>query len=328
MAGEQIMAKTATADYRFYNHSPEVDDFCREVIDGFSQNQRCIPPKYFYDEEGARLFEAICQQPEYYPTRTELSLLEKHAEDIRSHVGDGCYLVEPGSGSCEKVRLLLDTLRPEVYAPLDISCEQLKSAAAAVAADYPWLDVHAVCTDITSEVSLDFIPDETTPVMFYPGSSIGNFDPDDAVEFLACLAQLAGPGGGLLIGVDRKKDHETLHKAYNDAGGVTAAFNLNLLQRANRELDADFNLDAFEHFAAYNSVAGRIEMHLISTRKQTVHIDGQGFEFNTGDSIHTENSYKYTDSEFQEIAQQAGFTLCDTWTDSDGLFSLFFLRVK
>jgi uncharacterized SAM-dependent methyltransferase len=148
------------------------------------------------------------------------------------------------------------------------------------------------------------------------------------VEFLACLAQLAGPGGGLLIGVDRKKDPETLHKAYNDAGGVTAAFNLNLLERANRELGADFNLDAFEHFAAYNSVAGRIEMHLISTRKQTIHIDGQDFEFSVGDSIHTENSYKYTDSEFQDLAQQAGFSLRDTWTDSDGLFSLFFLRVK
>jgi dimethylhistidine N-methyltransferase len=185
-----------------------------------------------------------------------------------------------------------------------------------------------VCTDITTEVSLDFIPDQAATVMFYPGSSIGNFDPEDAVAFLACLAKLAGPGGGLLIGVDRKKDHETLHQAYNDAGGVTAAFNLNLLERANRELDADFNLGAFEHFAAYNSVAGRIEMHLVSTRKQTVHIDGHSFAFNAGDSIHTENSYKYTDEEFQGLAQQAGFSPCDVWTDSDGLFSLFFLRVS
>jgi dimethylhistidine N-methyltransferase len=322
------MAKAAVADYRFYNHSPEADDFYREIVAGFSRNPRSIPPKYFYDEEGSRLFEAICQQPEYYPTRTEVALLEKHAGDIRSHVGHGSYLIEPGSGSCEKVRLLLDTLRPAVYAPLDISCEHLKSAAAAVAADYPWLDVHAVCTDITSNVSLDFIPAQETPVMFYPGSSIGNFDPADAVEFLTCLAQLTGPGGGLRIGVDRKKDQETLHQAYNDAGGVTAAFNLNLLQRANRELDADFNLDAFEHFAAYNSVAGRIEMHLISTRRQTVRIDGHTFDFNAGDSIHTENSYKYTDEEFQALAIQAGFSLCDIWTDSDSLFSLYFLRVN
>jgi dimethylhistidine N-methyltransferase len=322
------MAKAAVADYQFYNHSPEADDFYREVVAGFSRNPKSIPPKYFYDEEGSRLFEAICQQPEYYPTRTEVALLEKHAGDIKSHVGHGSYLIEPGSGSCEKVRLLLDILRPAVYAPLDISCEHLKSAAAAVAADYPWLEVHAVCTDITNNVSLDFIPEQETPVMFYPGSSIGNFDPADAVEFLTCLAQLTGPGGGLLIGVDRKKDHETLHQAYNDASGVTAAFNLNLLQRANRELDADFNLDAFEHFAAYNSVAGRIEMHLISTRRQTVRIDGHKFDFNTGDSIHTENSYKYTDEEFQALAQQAGFLLCDVWTDSDSLFSLYFLRVN
>ena len=322
------MTKTAGAAYSFHNNSPEVDDFYREVVSGFSQQQRRIPPKYFYDEEGSRLFEEICLQPEYYPTRTELALLEKHAEDISLHVGDSCCLIEPGSGNCEKVRLLLDSLRPRMYAPLDISCEHLKSAAAAVATDYPWLDVHAVCTDITGDVSLDFIPDETTPVMFYPGSSIGNFDPHDAVGFLACLAKLAGPGGGLLIGVDRKKDHDTLQQAYNDAGGVTAAFNLNLLQRANRELDADFNLQAFEHLATYNSAAGRIEMHLVSTRKQTVHIYGHRFEFDAGDSIHTENSYKYTDVEFQGLALQAGFSPCDAWTDSEGLFSLFFLRVK
>ena len=322
------MAKTAIADYRFYNESPETADFYREIVAGFSQLPRSIPPKYFYDEEGSRLFDSICEQPEYYPTRTEIALLEKHADDIKAFVGSDCYLVEPGSGSCEKVRLLLDTLRPTVYVPLDISCEHLKSAAAGIAADYPWLDVHAVCTDITSEVSLSFIPEQATPVMFYPGSSIGNFDPEDAVEFLACLAQIAGQGGGLLIGVDRKKDHETLHQAYNDAGGVTAAFNLNLLERANRELDADFNLDAFEHFASYNSVAGRVEMHLISTRKQTVNIDGHCFDFNAGDSIHTENSYKYTDEEFSTLAEQAGFTPCEVWTDSDGLFSLHFLRVS
>lgn len=322
------MAKTAIADYRFYNESPETADFYREIVAGFSQLPRSIPPKYFYDEEGSRLFDSICEQPEYYPTRTEIALLEKHADDIKAFVGSDCYLVEPGSGSCEKVRLLLDTLRPTVYVPLDISCEHLKSAAAGIAADYPWLDVHAVCTDITSEVSLSFIPEQATPVMFYPGSSIGNFDPEDAVEFLACLAQIAGQGGGLLIGIDRKKDHETLHQAYNDAGGVTAAFNLNLLERANRELDADFNLDAFEHFASYNSVAGRVEMHLISTRKQTVNIGGHCFDFNAGDSIHTENSYKYTDEEFSMLAEQAGFTPCEVWTDSDGLFSLHFLRVS
>jgi dimethylhistidine N-methyltransferase len=321
------MAKAAIEEYRFYNESPEAADFYREVIAGFSQRPRSIPPKYFYDEEGSRLFESICKQPEYYLTRTEIVLLEKHADDIKTLVGSGCYLVEPGSGSCEKVRLLLDTLRPTAYVPMDISCAHLRMAAAGIAADYPWLDVHAVCTDITREVSLAFIPEQAAPVMFYPGSSIGNFDRDDAVEFLACLARIAGPGGGLLIGVDLKKDHAMLHDAYNDAGGVTAAFNLNLLQRANRELDADFDMDAFEHHARYNSTAGRIEMYLTCTRKQTVNIDGHSFDFNAGDSIHTENSYKYTNDEFRSLAQQAGFTSCAVWTDSDRLFSLHFLRV-
>ena len=321
------MAKTAIKEYRFYNESPEAVDFYREVIAGFSQHPRSIPPKYFYDEEGSRLFESICKQPEYYLTRTEIVLLEKHADDIKTLVGSGSYLVEPGSGSCEKVRLLLDTLRPMAYVPMDISCAHLRMAAAGIATDYPWLDVHAVCTDITREVSLSFIPEQAAPVMFYPGSSIGNFDPDDAVEFLACLARIAGPGGGLLIGVDLKKDPATLHDAYNDAGGVTAAFNLNLLQRANRELDADFDMGAFEHHAMYNSIAGRIEMHLTSTRKQTVNIDDHSFDFNAGDSIHTENSYKYTNDEFRSLAQRAGFTSCAVWTDSDRLFSLHFLRV-
>lgn len=321
------MTNPAVEQYRFYNESPEAGDFYREVIAGFNQHPRSIPPKYFYDEAGSRLFESICEQPEYYPTRTEIALLERHAGEIKSLAGSGCYLVEPGSGNCEKARLLLDTLRPAAFVPMDISCEHLRAAAAGIAADYPWLDVHAVCADITREVSLAFIPEQATPVMFYPGSSIGNFDPDEAVEFLACLAQIAGPGGGLLIGVDLKKDHAILHNAYNDASGVTAAFNLNLLHRANRELQADFNIDAFDHFAAYNSVAGRIEMHLISTRRQTVNIDGHSFAFNAGDSIHTENSYKYTQDEFCVLAQQAGFTSCATWTDADRLFSLHFMRV-
>ena len=321
------MKYPAVEAYSYYNESPEADDFYREVIAGFSQQQRSIPPKYFYDEEGSRLFESICEQPEYYLTRTEIMLLEKHADEIRTLAGSGCYLVEPGSGSCEKVRLLLETLRPTAYVPMDISCAHLKAAAADIATDYPWLDVHAVCADITRELSLSFIPEQATPVMFYPGSSIGNFDPGAAVEFLACLARIAGPDGGLLIGVDLKKDPATLHHAYNDASGVTAAFNLNLLQRANRELDADFDIDAFEHHARYNSTAGRIEMHLTSIRKQTVNIDGHSFDFNAGDSIHTENSYKYTNAGFRSLAQRAGFTSCAVWTDSEQLFSLHFLRV-
>ena len=313
-------------DYNFYHAPSEPGDFYQQVIDGLSQPARFIPPKYFYDHAGSRLFESICEQPEYYPTRTETALLKRYASEIAALAGDGCYVIEPGSGSCEKVRLLLDALRPVAYVPLDISCAHLKKSAACVAADFSWLDVHAVCTDITAELSLPFIPENTRSMMFYPGSSIGNFDPQDAVDFLACLAAITGQGGDLLIGVDLKKDQHILDAAYNDASGVTAAFNLNVLQRINRELAGDFDTEAFMHHAFYNSVRGRIEMHLISERKQTVRVDGHNFEFNAGDSIHTENSYKYTIDEFQALASQAGFTPCRVWTDNDDLFSLHYLR--
>jgi len=322
------MTKTAATAYRFYNTSSESDDFCRAVIEGFSTHPRSVPPKYFYDLEGSRLFEAICTQPEYYPTRTEIALLEQYAVDIAALAGTGCYLVEPGSGSCEKVRRLLDALRPASYIPMDISGEHLDAAATGLAAEYPWLDVHAVCADITGDVALPFIPEQAAPVFFYPGSSIGNFEPDAAVGFLEHLAGLAGKGGGLLIGVDLKKESEILNAAYNDANGVTAAFNLNILRRVNHLLDGDFDLDAFDHHAFYNKVRGRIEMHLISTRKQSVRIDGHTFDFNAGDSIHTESSYKYTVGEFQALAQEGGWSPCSVWTDSDSLFSLHFLRVE
>ena len=310
------------ADYTFHHAVPEADDFYLEVIDGLSQPARFIPPKYFYDHAGSRLFESICEQPEYYPTRTETALLKQYASEIAGLAGEDCYIIEPGSGSCEKVRLLLDALRPAAYAPLDISCDHLKIAAACVADDFPWLDVHAVCTDITAELSLPFIPEKTRSMMFYPGSSIGNFDPPHAVDFLSCLAKVTGQGGDLLIGVDLKKDTEVLNAAYNDASGVTAAFNLNLLQRINHELTGDFDTKAFVHHAFYNGVRGRIEMHLISERKQTVRVDGHSFEFNAGDSIHTENSYKYSVPQFQDFARSAGWNPTRVWTDPRDNFSV------
>ena len=322
------MAKTAAAAYRFYNTPIEPDDFFQAVVEGLGLRPRSIPPKYFYDLEGSRLFEAICEQPEYYPTRTEAALLEQYAVEIAALAGTGCYLVEPGSGSCEKVRLLLDALRPTSYIPMDISGEHLESAAAELAAEYPWLDVHAVCADITGDVALPFIPEQAAPVFFYPGSSIGNFEPDAAVVFLEHLAGIAGKGGGLLIGVDLKKQSETLNAAYNDANGVTAAFNLNILRRVNDQLGGNFDLDAFDHHAFYNTIKGRIEMHLISTRKQTAGIDGHRFEFNAGDSIHTESSYKYTIEEFRALAERGGWSPCCVWTDRDSLFSLHFLRIE
>ena len=320
------MTKAATEDYTFYQAVPGEDSFQLDVINGLSRQPRSIPPKYFYDRIGSRLFESICKQPEYYPTRTETALLKQYADEIAAVAGNACHLIEPGSGSCEKVRHLLDAMQPVAYLPLDISCEFLEKAAAGIADDYPWLDVHAVCTDITDEVSLPFIPEQADAVMFYPGSSIGNFDPHDARDFLACLATITGEGGGLLIGVDLKKDPHILDAAYNDARGVTAAFNLNLLRRINRELAGDFDIASFAHHAFYNRDRGRVEMHLISEREQIVRVDGQAFEFSAGDTIHTENSYKYTIDEFQTLAQQAGFLPCRVWSDRDALFSLHYLR--
>ncbi len=314
-------------DYRFYPADNKADDFYREVVNGLSCIPRRIPPKYFYDEKGAALFESICEQPEYYPTATEFAILREYADEIAAHTGTGQVLIEPGCGSCEKVRTLLDAVRPLAYVPVDISCEQLQSAASEIAEDYAWLDVHAVCTDITGTLELPGIFGKEDRLVFYPGSSIGNFEPEDAVRFMAELAQTAGAGGRLLIGIDLEKDPQTLNAAYNDANGVTAEFNLNLLQRINRELDANFDIDAFDHHAFYNSVAGRIEMHLICTRRQTVDIDGHTFEFSAGDSIHTENSYKYSIESFRTLAADAGYKTVDCWTDPGHLFGLYLLEV-
>ncbi|MGD2056187.1 MAG: L-histidine N(alpha)-methyltransferase [Gammaproteobacteria bacterium] len=322
-----MMTEVSVAEIRFSNANPGHADLYSEIFAGLSRRPCRIPPKFFYDEEGSRLFERICEQPEYYPTRTETALLQQVAGEITELAGGtGCYLVEPGSGSCEKVRTLLNPLKPDTYIPMDISCEHLRQAAHSVASEYPWLEVHAVCADITDTVSLPFIPEHATRVVFYPGSSIGNFEPFEAATFLGDLARLAGPNGGVLVGVDLKKDPAVLNAAYNDARGITAAFNLNLLKRINRELDGDFDIASFEHCAFYNETAGRIEMHLISNRRQTVHIDGHRFEFERNEHIHTENSYKYTIGEFQALARRAGLIPCAVWTDSAALFSLHFLR--
>jgi dimethylhistidine N-methyltransferase len=302
-------------------------DFNRDVIRGLAQSPRSIPPKYFYDAEGSRLFDAICEQPEYYPTRTEKALLERYAGEIARLIGPGCALIEPGCGNCEKVRLLLDTLRPDIYIPIDISGEHLQNAARQIAASFPWLDVHAVCTDITDDLKLPFIPENTKRVVFYPGSSIGNFEPGEAVAFLRKLAAIAGGEGSMLIGVDLQKDAELLNAAYNDAGGVTAAFNLNLLHRINAELGGNLDVEAFDHRAFYNEKRNRIEMHLVSNIDQSIQIDGHRFDLRAGDPIHTEYSYKYTLDQFQSLASRAGFSQGSAWTDPEMLFSLHYLKV-
>lgn len=322
------MMSSLAADLRFYDYQPARADFLADVLHGLESRPARIAPKYFYDEVGSRLFERICETPEYYPTRTELHLLQRNAVEIADCAGSGCILIEPGAGSGEKVRALLAAMRPSVYVPLDISREHLFSAARLLADDFPWLDVHAACVDFTNIRELPFVPGNERRVAFFPGSSIGNFDPAEAVDFLANMRALVGDDGGLLIGVDLVKDPAILELAYNDAAGETAAFNRNLLTRINRELGGDFAVERFGHRAFYNVMRGRVEMHLVSRCNQGVNIAGRRFNFSAGETIHTENSYKYEIEGFQRLAKAAGFDVTAVWTDPARLFSLHFLSAS
>jgi len=316
------------AKYRFYDRHPEVTDFHTEIIRGLGATPRFIPPKFFYDERGSQLFAGICKSEEYYPTRTELTIIRENIDDIAQHLGSGCLLVEPGSGESAKVRELLDVLQPFAYLPMDISSDFLQQEAQKLAAEFPWLDVHAVCTDFTTSMTLPYTTDDMQHVAFFPGSTIGNFEPEEAEIFLRDIACMVGDDGGLLIGVDLVKSNKILNAAYNDAAGITAAFNLNLLRRINRELGANFNLDQFAHKAFFNQEKSRIEMHLVSQVAQHVSIADCCFEFAAGETIHTENSHKYTIEDFQAMALRAGFKPVKVWTDSDNLFSLQFFCVN
>lgn len=311
---------------RFHDLHPTHADFEREALAGLRRRPAGIPPKFFYDELGSRLFDAITRTAEYYPTRAEMEILETRAQEIAAHVGTGSLLVEPGGGSCAKVRILLEGLQPCAYVPMDISRDHLRMAAEQVAAEFPWLEVHAAHADFTHRMEVPPTAPEGPRVAFFPGSSIGNFDPEAAVEFLAAVVDLVGPGGFLLIGVDLPKDKAVLEAAYDDADGVTAAFNLNLLERMNRELDADFDLDHWTHRAIYNEPESRIEMHLVSTRNQQVTVAGEVFAFARGETIHTENSHKYAIDRFQAMARRAGMDATGVWMDNHGLFSVHLLR--
>ncbi len=310
----------------FYDLHPAAADFRSEILTGLARSPRQLSPKFFYDQRGSQLFDAITDLPEYYPTRAELSILEQHGETIADFLGRECLLLELGSGSSRKIRVLLDALRPAAYMPMDISREHLLDSAQALVADYPELEVHAACVDYATELELPYCPGHLPRAAFFPGSSIGNFEPAQARELLQRVAGCLGKGGRLLIGVDLKKDAGVLHAAYNDEQQVTAAFNLNLLQRINRELDADFDLQAFAHEAFYNADAGRVEMHLVSRSDQTVTVAGHRFDFAAGESIHTESSYKYDIDEFLALAGQAGFVPDRVWTDDRQLFSVHCLR--
>jgi dimethylhistidine N-methyltransferase len=308
----------------FYDELDQRPDTIAEILDGLRQYPRSVSPKFFYDERGSELFTEITSLPEYYLTRTETQLLRDHAAEISELVGDDVMLIEYGSGSSEKIRILLEQLKPAIYAPLDISGEYLAQAAEALGREYPWLEVHATCIDFTGDFELPF-DSHRRRVSFFPGSSIGNFERDAAASFLGRIRQLVGKDGGLLIGVDLKKDEMILNAAYNDSQGVTAAFNLNMLAHLNREHSADFNLEAFGHQAGYNAELGCIQMFLVSQQNQIVKIAGETFSFSADEAIHTENSHKYTVDEMSDMAQSSGFRVERIWQDSASFFAVFYM---
>ncbi|MCM2972398.1 L-histidine N(alpha)-methyltransferase [Larsenimonas suaedae] len=302
-------------------------DFLDDAIAGLLDSPKWASPKYFYDYRGSQLFDAICNQPEYYLTRAEEQVLADRAGDIAEVIGENATLIELGSGASRKVRTLLEAVKPRHYLGVDISRDFLIQSTERLAADYPWLDVHAAWADFTSPMHLPSGLDAGgRPVVFFPGSSIGNFTPALARMLLSNLANMLPPGGGLLIGVDRMKDREVLEQAYNDAAGVTAAFNRNLLTRYEIELGSDIDPDQFEHRAFLNEAEQRIEMHLVSRKAQTVALGGLRIPFDAGESIHTENSYKYSDEDFKTLAAHAGFESRALWHDPDRLFSVHYFE--
>jgi L-histidine Nalpha-methyltransferase len=301
--------------------------FRADLLEGLSRPQKRIPARYFYDAVGSALFDRITALDEYYPTRTELRILREHARDMADRLGRNCLLIEPGAGSLVKVRLLLDRMAdPAGYVPVDVSADHLSSAAAALQARYPRLAVLPVCADFTGDFLLPRPPRrESRRAIFFPGSTLGNFGPAEADALLRRFGRLAGPGGGMLLGLDLQKDPVVIEAAYNDKEGVTAAFNRNVLARANRELGTDFDLDAFRHRAFYNAVHGRIEMHLESLADQTVRLAETVIRFRAGETIHTEDSYKYDLADFGRRAGGCGWRVDAVWTDDRRYFAVLAL---
>lgn len=322
------MHKHLVQSPHLYDFEPE-QQFRADVLRGLQAERKELPSKYFYDSPGSQLFEQICVQDEYYPTRTELSIMHKNAREMAELLGPRCLLIEYGSGSSTKTRLLLDALQdPTGYVPIDISKGQLLASVASLSAAYPGLEVLPVCADYTSVFQLP-IPKKPfeRKIAYFPGSTIGNFERIAARRFLRQVARLC-QGGGLLIGVDLQKDFNILHRAYNDAQGITAQFNKHLLERINQELGADFQLQQFAHYAFYNPAQERVEMHLVSLQEQTAHIGNVAIFFKRGESIWTESSYKYTLDAFATLASSAGLTVERVWTDARTLFSVQYLTVR
>lgn len=303
--------------------SAQVDhSFAQDVIAGLTQRPKKLPPKYFYDETGSKLFEQITLLPEYYPTRTELRILRDRGAEIAAAIPSDAALVEFGAGATTKVRLLLKQSSFKAYVPVDISGDFLNGQASALRADFPDLAVHPVTADFTKPFELPPEVKEMPKVGFFPGSTIGNFDPDEASAFLRSARAILGDGATMIVGVDLEKDERVLHEAYNDAAGITGQFNLNVLARINRELGGNLDLAGFEHSAIYNRKRHRIEMHLISRKPQTIRVLDHTATFKTGETIHTESSYKYSIERFTALARNSGWSPRASWTDPDGMFSV------
>jgi dimethylhistidine N-methyltransferase len=315
------------ASLQVYDAPPTTQEFLADVLAGLHAPAKYLPCKYFYDAAGSELFERITQLGEYYLTRTELAIMRRHAPDMAALIGSRCLLIEYGSGSSTKTRLLLDRLeKPLGYMPVDISAEHLVGSAGAIASDYPHLAVSPVCADFTRLKTLPAIGVwPTRRLIYFPGSTIGNFEPIEAARLLRQAAALCGPAGGMILGADLKKDPRLLHAAYNDNLGITAAFNRNILLRINRELGADFCSERFWHYAFYDPRQGRVEMHLVSQSQQTVHLTGATISFAQGEPIHTESSYKYSLTELRRLAAQADFEIRHTWTDERSHFAVLYL---
>lgn len=323
-----MMIETGMNRFEFIDTKPEKSSFLQDVISGFEKPQKTIPSKYLYDQTGSELFEQITELEEYYPTRTEVSILMDNKNEIAGLLGENIHLIEFGSGSSRKVRILLDALSNlQRYLPVDISREFLYQEAQSLSTEYPDIRITAICGDYTSQLKL---PEdlEGKKVVFFPGSTIGNFSPDEMDQFFLKVNSILSPGDGLLIGVDTKKDVSVLHAAYNDSIGITAKFNMNLLERVNRELLADINPRDFIHRAFYNEDVGRIEMHLKSKRSQKFTIGGRGYSIRKGETIHTENSYKFSNGEFQEVVGRFGFTPIRVWTDKLENFSIHYFEMS
>jgi L-histidine Nalpha-methyltransferase len=320
----------ALRNLSFWEIEAAVPNPLPEIVEGLQQPQKRISSRFFYDQRGSHLFDRICELPEYYVTRTEVSILRENAEAIGHAIGRGSYIIEPGAGACAKVQPLLRSAGVSGYVPLDISADYLWRAAAAVAEMFPLISVTAIAMDFLQALSQvnDFLPNTARKVLFYPGSSIGNFTPEEVTLLLRRFADIVKTNGVVLLGYDLKKDEQVLYRAYNDSQGLTAEFNLNVLRRFNAEFGADFDLSAFRHSAVYNAAHGRIEMYLESLRPQIVHLGMEQIQFDQGERVCTEYSYKYAIDQFAAIADKCGLSSQQTWVDPSRHFAVALFTVR